>query len=114
MTIKPKSKVSSPRKERKNYTAEHREKARKYYMMGLSLTEIGKLLDGCPVRTLEKWQAAERWTDLKHTPEIKSRAMELHRGGKSYSEIADILKISRVTVWRYIKQASTPHAGETS
>lgn len=114
MKAKQKTKATSKRKERNSYTAEHRENARKYYLMGLNLTEISKLLNGCPVRTLEKWQAAERWTELKHTPEIKSRAMELHRGGKSYNEIADLLKISRVTVWRYIKQGGTPDATKTS
>lgn len=108
MKAQNKIKASRKQRERKSYTAEHRENARKYYLMGLNLTEIGKLLDGCPVRTLEKWQARERWTELKHTPEIKTRTLELHRGGKTYSEIAEILKISRVTVWRYLKQASTP------
>jgi DNA-directed RNA polymerase specialized sigma24 family protein len=113
MKTQHQSKASRKPRKRNIYTAEHRENARKYYLMGLNLTEIGKLLDGCPVRTLEKWQTRERWTELKHIPEIKTRAMELLRGGKTYSEIADLLKISRVTVWRYIKQAGTPESSKT-
>lgn len=93
-------------KPRNKYTIEQKEQARKYYLMGLNLHDISKLLDNCPVRTLEKWQLSEKWTDLKQPENIKFRALELSESGKSYTEIAELLKISRVTVWRYIKQAS--------
>lgn len=92
-------------KQRNKYTLEQKESAKKYYLMGLNLSEISKLLDGCPVRTLEKWQLADKWTDLKAPENIKHKAKELHDSGKSYNEIAEILKVNRVTVWRYIKQA---------
>jgi Uncharacterized conserved protein len=101
-----KSKKTKEVKARNKYTLDEKDKARKYYFMGLSLTEISKLLDGCPVRTLEKWQQAERWTETKQIENIKTKALELHDGGKSYAEIAGLLQISRVTVWRYIKEAS--------
>lgn len=94
-----------PVKKRNRYTIEDKDKARKYYTMGLNLHEISKLLDACPVRTLEKWQQSGKWTELKEPESIKFRTMELHESGKTYIEIAEILKISRVTVWRYIKQA---------
>ena len=90
--------------QRNKYTVEQKEKARKYYLMGLNLHEIGILLNGCPVRTLEKWQLSDKWTDLKQPENVKIRAMELSESGKTYTEIAEILKISRVTVWRYIKE----------
>lgn len=105
MEIKKKSKKQKQVKTRNNYTADHREKALKYYLMGLSLSEIGKLLDGVPVRTLEKWQISGKWTTLKDTENIKVRALQLHESGKTYQEVADILQVNRVTVWRYIKQA---------
>lgn len=92
-------------KKRTRYTTEQKEQARKYYLMGLNLHEVSKLLDGCPVRTLEKWQQAEKWTELKEPENITVKALQLHKAGKSYSEISEILKISRVTVWRYIKEA---------
>lgn len=92
-------------KQRNKYTSEQKENARRYYLMGLNMYEISKLLDGCPVRTLEKWQQSEKWTDLKQTENIKVRTLELHESGKSYLEISDLLKISKTTVWRYIKEA---------
>jgi len=92
-------------KQRNKYTTEHKEKARKYYLMGLNLHEISVLLGCCPVRTLEKWQLSDKWTELKQPESLKIRAYELHESGKSYTGIAEILQISRVTVWRYIKEA---------
>ena len=90
---------------RKTYTAADRENARRYYLMGLNLTEIGKLLDGCPVRTLEKWQKTEQWTKLKQLENIETRALQLHQAGRTYKEIGGLLQISAPTVWRYINKA---------
>ncbi|GEM_PF-1839489 len=92
-------------KQRNSYSTEQREKAQKYYLMGLNLHEISKLMDNIPVRTLEKWQISKKWTAIKEVQPIKHRALELHQAGHSYNEIAEILKISRVTVWRYLKKA---------
>ena len=86
------------------HTDEQKNQARKYYLIGLNLSEIGKLLD-TPVRTLEKWQAAEKWTELKQVRGIEQRAYELHEGGKTFEEISKILEISRTTAHRYIKRA---------
>lgn len=72
--------------------------------MGLNLQEIGILLGGCPVRTLEKWQTAEKWTMLKQLENIEVKAYELHQAGKSYKQIGEMLGISHVTVWRYIRK----------
>ncbi len=105
MTKKTKTKAQKIVKQRNKYTIEQKENARRYYLMGLNLHEISKLVDNCPVRTLEKWQQADKWTELKQPENIKHKTLELHESGKSYSEIAELLKISRVTVWRYIKQA---------
>jgi DNA-directed RNA polymerase specialized sigma24 family protein len=91
--------------QRNTYTAEHRERARRYYLMGLTLPEISKLLDGAPVRTIEKWQISGKWRALKEVEPIKERVLSLHNAGRSYNEIAGILKINRVTVWRWLKQA---------
>jgi len=87
---------------RVKHSAETKEKARKMYLRGLYLTEIS-VLCGVPLRTLEKWQTLEKWTLLKDTPEIKRRVYELKKGGRTYNEISDLLKISRVTIYRYIK-----------
>jgi uncharacterized protein YjcR len=87
---------------RVKHSAETKEEARKMYLRGLYLTEISVLLS-VPLRTLEKWQTAEKWTLFKNCPEIKRRAYELARAGKTYKQIATLLKINTVTVWRYIK-----------
>ena len=105
MKKETKKKPETTVQQRNKYTTEQKVNARKYYLMGLSLHEISILLNGCPVRTLEKWQLSDKWTDLKQPESVKFRAMELSESGKSYSDIAEILKISRVTVWRYIKEA---------
>jgi hypothetical protein len=91
--------------QRNKYTAEHKTKARKYYLMGLNLHEISTLINNCPVRTLEKWQLSDKWTELKQPESLKFRTLELHESGMSYLEITELLKISRATVWRYLKEA---------
>lgn len=90
---------------RQKYTANDRIEAKRYYLIGLNLQEISKLLDNIPIRTLENWQTADKWTALKGVENIKKQALNLSEAGKTYTEIAEMLKISRVTVWRYIKEA---------
>jgi len=92
MTKRESKKARKEVKTRNKYTADHKDKARKYYLMGLNLQEISILLNGCPVRTLEKWQLSDKWTDLKQPESIKNRALKLHESGKSYSEITELLK----------------------
>ncbi len=97
---KAKKTLSTPRNK---YTPDQREKALKYYLLGLNMIEISKLLDGLPIRQLEKWQMIHQWTALKNCKPIKQRALELKQSGKSTKEISEILKISSVTIWRYTK-----------
>ncbi len=99
-------KVKKAPKPRNQYTAEHRSEARRYYLIGLNLHEISKILDGIPIRTLENWQTLDQWTKLKGIENIKLQVVRLKEGGKSLNEIAEMLKIHRVTVWRYIKEAT--------
>ena len=104
ITKPPKANKKSKTPTRNKYTAEQREKARKYYLMGLNMEEISKLLDGLPVRTLEKWQFSEQWTALKNCKPIKQRALDMKNAGKTMQEISKTLNISTVTAWRYIKE----------
>lgn len=94
----------TPIKTRNRYTAEDRANAVRYYTIGLNMQEISTLLGGCPIRTLEKWQRAEQWTKLRALSNIEIKAYELHKAGRSYKEIGQMLKISTVTVWRYISK----------
>jgi len=99
-------KVKKNPKPRNTYTPGQRSEAKRYYLIGLNLQEISKLLDNIPIRTLENWQTSDQWTALKGVENIKKQALNLHEAGKSYSEISEILNISRVTVWRYIKEVN--------
>lgn len=101
MRKEPKKSVTATRNK---YTAQHRADARRYYLMGLNLTEIGILLGGCPIRTLEKWQSAEKWTEYKQLKSIKAKAYELHQAGKTQKEIAEMLHVCKATISRYIKE----------
>lgn len=103
MKKETKKTAQKPVKQRNKYTADQKETAQRYYLMGLNMQDISKLLGNCSVRTLEKWQLAGKWTELKQPKAIKTRAKELHESGRTYDQIAEILQISRVTVWRYIK-----------
>lgn len=99
-----------PVQQRNKYTPEDKANARKYYLMGLTLPEIGLLLGGCPVRTLEKWQSSEQWTRFKQLKNIETKVCELHASGHSYKQIAEMLDISTVTVWRYLRKVRAVNA----
>lgn len=91
------------KKGRNTYTSEHKEKALKYYLLGLNLFEISKLTD-IPERTLQKWQTKERWVKFKETDNLKEKAVNLKKAGIANKQISEILKISTTTVWRYCKK----------
>ncbi len=91
---------------RNKYTADHRSEAKRFYLIGLNLTEISKLT-GVPVRTLENWQTADKWAMFKTVEPIKKQALRMFEAGNTYKQIAETLNISPVSVWRYCKQAKT-------
>ncbi len=99
-----KNQNQNPKPQRQKYTPEQRENARRYYLRGLYLPEISKIMD-IPVRTLEKWQSAEKWTLIKECPEIKKRAYDLRKSGNTVKQVSDILNISPTTIWRYCNDA---------
>ncbi|MFS4470048.1 hypothetical protein [Chryseobacterium sp. T20] len=87
---------------KRHYSTIDKEKSRKYYLLGLSLNEVSKLMD-IPERTLQKWQQKEGWVKYKETYILKAKAIDLKQSGFSNKQIAGILKISCTTVWRYCK-----------
>lgn len=100
-----KSTTKAPQpKKRQTYTLDQKASAKKYYLIGLSLVEVGKLTD-TPNRTIEKWYKSENWKSQKEVSNIKIKANDLFLSGKSYQEIAVILNISKPTVYRYLKTA---------
>lgn len=87
---------------KKNYTEAIRDKSKRYYLLGLNLTEVSKLTD-VPAKTLEKWQQKYKWSALRKPDYIKTLAKELKKSGIQTKKISEILKISTTTVWRYTK-----------
>lgn len=92
----------SKKAEKKHYSTTDREKSRKYYLLGLNLNEVSKLMD-IPERTLQKWQQKERWVKYKEIDSLKAKAIDLKQTGLSNKQISEILNISCTTVWRYCK-----------
>jgi transposase len=79
-----------------------RKDAARFYLLGLSLAEIAKQTD-VPIRTLERWQKDDCWTDLRNSEPLKDKVCELHENGLTKQDIADKLNLSYTTVFRYIK-----------
>jgi transposase len=90
-------------KQRNSYTLDDKAKAKKYYLIGLSLVEVGKITD-TPFRTIEKWYTSENWKSQRETTPIKTKANELFESGMSYKTIAVTLGKSQSTISRYLKK----------
>ena len=102
--MKKKTKKTNIKSPHKKYTLDIKANAKKYYLIGLSLNEVSKLIDA-PVRTVEKWYFAENWKDQRELSNIKIKANDLFNSGKNYFEISQILGKSKSTIYRYIKIA---------
>jgi len=76
------------------------EQIRRYYIMGLTYTEIGKLLD-MSKRTVQRYVTDNRINeDLKNEPKNpKQKAFALLENGYSYSEVARKLKVTKTTIY---------------
>lgn len=98
---KTKKQLPDP-KQRNTYTLDDKAKAKKYYLIGLSLVEIGKMTD-TPFRTIEKWYIADNWKSQRETTPIKTKANDLFNAGMSYKQISDTLGKSQSTISRYLK-----------
>ena len=82
-----------------------KEKAFLYYAKGLTVKEVGKLLD-VSYRTIQNWQVDEKWTDKLSPDNIKLKCVMFKEKGLTYKEISHLLKISTSTIQRYIKEVS--------
>ena len=78
-------------------------RAYKYYTMGLCCWEIGKLMDKSE-RTIERYMQKGKWLQRLNAKSIEERVFELSNKGKSYSEIAEILEISKSSAYNYLKR----------
>ncbi|AYQ34944.1 sigma factor-like helix-turn-helix DNA-binding protein [Runella sp. SP2] len=79
------------------------ERAFRYYVMGLNCQEIGKLLD-LSTRTIERYMQLGEWKEQTTGKNVEAKAYDLHEGGKTYAEIAQMLQVSKGTVFNYMKR----------
>ncbi|MBF7093595.1 helix-turn-helix domain-containing protein [Flavobacterium sp. ALJ2] len=98
-----KVKTTGKLNQRNTYTLEVKANAKRLYLIGLTLTEISKITEA-PVRTIEKWQIAEKWKEQRETT-LGKKILDLHLSGKTYKDISAILNKSTPTIWRYLKIA---------
>ncbi|SNA76285.1 hypothetical protein DK150_370077 [Flavobacterium psychrophilum] len=110
--MKKSKKIPVQKKQRLTYTLDDKANAKRYYLIGLNLNEVSKLINA-PVRTIEKWQIAENWRELRENKTIHSKALDLYLSGKTYKEISILLKISTATVWRYLNTAKNERKNTT-
>ena len=98
-----KNKTTAP-KQRQTYTLDTKANALRLYLIGLTLSEISKIVDA-PVRTIEKWYILDNWKNQRETKAVHLKALELYESGKTYKAVAKILNKSLPTIGRYIKIA---------
>lgn len=90
---------------KRKFSLEDKDNALRYYVMGLNLNEISKLLD-VSVRTLEGWRKDFHWTTKKESKQKEKKALELFEVNKmTIKEIASFFNKSVPTINRYLKDA---------
>ena len=110
--IKATIKVLNKELENELHKEQRDEKIKKYFAMGLTYVEIGKLLD-VSSRTIQRYiTATELKKELVNEPKaMQKKAFELSAKGYSYAEIAAKLQVTKTTVYnwhRQRKQAAPP------
>lgn len=79
------------------------QKAFRYFTMGLTSPEIGKLLDKSP-RTIERYVTDGEWKKETDDRTLQEKALSLTKSGKSYSETAKELGVCKNTIYNYLKR----------
>lgn len=79
-----------------------RERALGYHLKGLAFSEIGKLLDLSP-RTVERYSQIDEWKAKLNPVSLPQRAKELKERGFSCAAIAQMIGVSKSTVFNYLK-----------
>lgn len=79
------------------------QKAYKYFVLGLTVKETAKLLDLSP-RTIERYVQAGGWSKDKVLKSLSEQIQDLQKAGKSYSKIAQMVGVSKTTVYNHLKR----------
>jgi DNA-binding CsgD family transcriptional regulator len=109
--IKATIKVLKKELEIELHKEQREEKIKRYFAMGLTYVEIGKLLD-VSSRTIQRYITAnEVKKEMREPKALQKKAFELSAKGYSYAEIAAKLQVTKTTVYnwhRKLKQAAPP------
>jgi len=79
-----------------------KQKAYKYYSMGLNSKEIGLLLN-ISYRTVQNYMLVDKWKQKRQIPNIKLEALKLYETGFTYEQIAKAINVSRASVYLYLR-----------
>lgn len=82
-------------------------KAYKYYLKGLTAKETATLLN-VSERTIQRWKSDHGFADTAQPKTLQQRAVDLRKTGLSYAEIARALKVSRSSVYNYLRKGKQP------
>ncbi|MDR0420432.1 MAG: helix-turn-helix domain-containing protein [Prevotellaceae bacterium] len=109
--IKATIKVLNKELETELHKEKRAEKIKRYFTIGLTYVEIGKLLD-VSSRTIQRYITAnEVKKEVIEPKALQKKAFELSAKGFSYAEIAAKLRVTKTTVYnwhRKRKQAAPP------
>ncbi len=78
-------------------------KVRGYYLKGLNSREIGKLLD-ISSRTAQRYMQSAKCKQLTAPKTREQKAVDMHKNGWSYAEIAKKMKVCKTTVYLWCKK----------
>lgn len=98
--------IERTNKAKHNHSTKDKATALRYYLIGLNVYEISKILD-ISEKTLEKWKVNENWYKYKNETPIFEVVYNLSQSGKSYNEIGELLNLSTKTVYNYMKTYKT-------
>lgn len=81
-----------------------KQKAFKYYCMGLNSKEIAKLLD-ISFRTVQSYMLKENWNEKRKVSTLKSEVLRYYELGYTYKQLIEMFGVSRATIYNYLKDA---------
>ena len=85
-------------------TDKRKQKAFKYYLMGLNSKEIAKLLD-ISFRTVQSYMLKDNWSKKRKITTLKSEVLRYYELGYSYDQLKEMFGVSRATIYNYLKTA---------
>lgn len=79
----------------------------RYYLLGLTFKEIGKLTDQSE-KTIQRLAKAGKFKERSTPQPMAEKVREMRKQGYSYTSIAKALKCCKTTVYNYLKKRPQP------